>query len=110
MTRTIRKSGLTLALGLLAVACANVGQDFPTDRVPEIQPGETTREQVRTWFGPPWRTGMEDGYRTWTYGRYRYSLFSPVRARDLVVKFDEDGVVRSYTFNSTERDDLRGAD
>jgi hypothetical protein len=96
MARTHRRVGLLLALGLLSAACANVGQDFPT------------REQVRTWFGPPWRTGMEDGYRTWTYGRYRYSLFSPVRARDLVVKFDESGVVRSYTFNSTERGDLRG--
>jgi hypothetical protein len=60
-------------------------------------------------FGAPWRTGLEDGQQTWTYGHYKYSLFSREKTRDLVVRFDEKNVVVSYTFNSTEPDDLQPA-
>ncbi len=48
------------------------------------------------------RVGIEDGLRTWTYGRYRYRLFGRARTEDLVLRFDAQGVVASYTFNTTE--------
>jgi hypothetical protein len=69
--------------------------------VPSISIGETTRDDVRRAFGTPWRTGLEDGQRTWTYARYRYSILGAAQTRDLVVRFDEQGRVVSYTFNST---------
>ena len=53
-------------------------------------------------FGDPWRTGIEDGKRTWSYGRYRYSLFDDAETTDLVVRFNKDGTVSSYVFNTTE--------
>jgi hypothetical protein len=53
-------------------------------------------------FGSPWRVGIEDGRRTWTYGKYRYRLFSETSTQDLVVRFDDKGIVVSYTFNTTE--------
>ena len=73
----------------------------------EIEIGKTTRLQVQGLFGDPWRTGLEDGETTWTYGHYRYSLFGEGMTRDLVVRFDDRGVVSSYSFNSTVPGDLQ---
>ena len=100
-------AGLTLAAG---AGSFSVGRSFPTEPLTRIQVGDTTRDDVRRWFGPPWRTGIEDGAPTWTYGQYRYALLGPARTRDLVLRFDDTGVVSSFTFNSTEPGDLGGAD
>ena len=97
MHRSIR--GLLLAA--LATGCFSVGTPFETQRVAQIQVGSTTREQIRGQFGAPWRTGLEDGDETWTYGRYMYSLLAPARTADLKIRFDRHGVVSSYTFSAT---------
>ena len=90
-----------LLIMLAAAGCATVGRDFPVSQVPRIQIGTTTQDDIRTMFGPPWRMGIEDGKKTWTYGKYRYNLFVETSTQDLVVRFDDHGVVSSYTYNST---------
>ena len=40
-------------------------------------------------------------YPTWTYGYYRYRLFGASNAKDLVIRFDDAGTVKSYTLNTT---------
>jgi outer membrane protein assembly factor BamE (lipoprotein component of BamABCDE complex) len=87
------------------VACMTVGRDFPATQVAKLRIGNTTAAQVRELFGTPWRTGVEDGQRTWTYGHYRYALLGTTRTRDLVVRFDANDVVASYTYNSTDPED-----
>ncbi len=95
---------LTLAaLVWVPAGCATVGRAFPVESVSRIRMNETTQDEVRALFGPPWRTGIEDGRVTWTYGRYRYRLFGEAETTDLVLRFDERGVVVSYTFNTTEQ-------
>ena len=93
----------------LAAGCATIGHKFAVENVPQVKIGETTRADALHLFGPPWRTGLEDGRETWTYGHYRYSMFKAARTRDLVLRFDAQGRVASYTFNSTEPGDLGGA-
>lgn len=91
------------AILIVAVAgCATVGRDFPADQVSRIRIGETTQTQIREMFGSPWRVGIEDGQRTWTYGKYRYTPFGEARTQDLVIRYDDRNVVSSYTFNTTE--------
>jgi hypothetical protein len=85
-------------------SCASVGREFPVSPVSEIRMGETTQAQIRAMFGEPWRVGVEDGRRTWTYGRYRYRLFGEPSTTDLVVRFDNKSVVVSYSFSTTERE------
>lgn len=101
--------GIALAAAVAALlgatGCLTVGREFPVRSVRELRIGETTRDDARRMFGEPWRTGLEDGQRTWTYGHYRYSIFGETRTRDLVLRFDEGGVVTSYSFNSTVPDD-----
>lgn len=89
-----------LVVSLALAGCLTVGREFPTDRVGQISIGHTTRDEVHRMFGEPWRTGLEDGRRTWTYGHYRYKLFGTTETRDLVIRFDPNGVVASYTFNA----------
>lgn len=100
----LRPAQLLLTALLALAGCVSGGRDFPADPIPTLAPGTTTQADVRKALGDPWRTGLEDGQRTWTYGDYRYSLFGDAKARDLVLKFDRRGVLTTYTYSSTERD------
>jgi outer membrane protein assembly factor BamE (lipoprotein component of BamABCDE complex) len=95
-------SFIGLAL-LLSSGCASVGHEFPASQVSTIRIGETTQNDVYTTFGSPWRTGIENGMKTWTYGDYHYSLFNEGSTEDLVIKFDKRGVVAAFVFNTTKR-------
>ena len=95
-------SSMFVMLLFVFASCATVGHKFPVDAVTRIRLGETTREDIKEILGPPWRIGLEDGNRTWTYGYYKYSLFGETITRDLVIRFDSNGVVSSYTFNTTD--------
>lgn len=105
-TRSLRKAaaGLVMVMALFSVAgCATVGHEFPAGQVSTIKIGETTQNEIRSIFGNPWRTGIEDGLRTWTYGIYHYSIFDDASTEDLLVRFDKHGVVSSFVFNTTKR-------
>ncbi len=97
--------GWSATLTLVSVGCATVGRDFPVSHVSEIQMGKTTQDDIRTLFGPPWRVGVEDGQRTWTYGKYRYTMLGQKDAQDLVIRFDDHDVVVSYTFSTTKHEE-----
>lgn len=92
-----------VAASLFMAGCATVGKDFATHNVDQIEVGETTRADIQEMFGEPWRTGVEDGKRTWTYGKYRWSAFSDDETTDLVVRFDGNGKVASYVYNTTNK-------
>jgi len=85
-----------------ATDCATIGRDFPVSPVHQIVIGQTTQDEIQRQFGQPWRTGIEDGKTTWTYGYYKYPVFGTKRSRDLVVRFDDRKVVSSYSFNTTD--------
>ncbi|MBU2590685.1 MAG: outer membrane protein assembly factor BamE [Nitrospinota bacterium] len=93
---------LLLIAPLFISSCASVGRDFPEARVSRIQIGKTTKKEIQRMFGPPWRVGIEDGSPTWTYGKYNYRILGDSSTKDLVIRFDDNGVVTSYVFNTTE--------
>lgn len=93
---------LGMSIVVMTTGCATVGREFPVAYVDSIEKGTTTQEQIRDRFGAPWRVGLEDGQTTWTYGKYRYSLFGEPSTTDLVVRFDSRGVVASYSYSTTE--------
>lgn len=94
---------LVLSIPVLLTGCASVGHEFPAGQVSTIKIGQTTQNDIYTTFGTPWRTGLDNGMKTWTYGHYRYSLFGEGSTEDLVIKFDPRGVVSSYVFNTSKR-------
>lgn len=98
--------GIIAVLSLLfSAGCATMsaGYDFPDDQVQSIEIGKTTKEEIRTIFGEPWRLGLENGQETWTYGKYTYSGTKETGAKDLVVRFNSKNIVVSYTFSKTNR-------
>lgn len=99
--RHAARAALVLLAAWALHGCVSAGHDFEARNVPMLRVGETSQAEVRELFGPPWRSGLEDGQRTWTYGYYRYSVFGEPTAHDLVVRFDDAGRVDSYTYSST---------
>ena len=92
---------IVAALCLPVISCMpTVGRAFPVYKVRQIEVEETTMAEVRQMFGDPWRTGLEDGKRTWTYGEYGINI-----SRDLVIRFDDLNVVKSYSFSSSVPED-----
>ncbi|MDD5272310.1 MAG: outer membrane protein assembly factor BamE [Methylovulum sp.] len=94
---------VVIALFLAGAGCASMGHEFPAGQVQTIRIGETTQNDIINTFGTPWRTGIENGLKTWTYGNYSYSAFSDSETEDLVIKFDKRGLVSTYSYNSTKR-------
>ena len=93
------------AVVIVSMGCLAMGRPFPITAVSMIKTGETTEADISRLFGPPWRTGIEDGDRTWTYAYYRYTVPNGAQTRDLIVRFDKNGIVSSYTFSSSYPED-----
>ena len=85
--------------------CITLGKEFPEANVSSITIGLTTKNEVRKLFGSPWLSGVQDGKPAWTYGSYDYSLFGERKAKDLVVQFNDQGKVSSFTYGTTDHDE-----
>ena len=107
----ILKSTYVLQLILISTmimffsGCITLGKDFPEVNVSTISIGVTTKNEVRKLFGSPWLSGVQDGKPAWTYGIYDYSLFGEREAKDLVVQFDDQGKVSSFTYSTTDHNE-----
>ena len=99
-TRLFVLAGIVFALS----GCMTLGRQFPTDAITKIHIGTTTRDNIRAEFGEPYRTGVEDGDPTWTYLLYRFTALGGNMTRDLYVRFDASGKVKSYAYNTNEPD------
>ena len=105
------KPNYAVALILISImiifvsGCIPFGKDYPEAKVSSITIGVTTKNEIRRLFGSPWLTGVQDGQPAWTYGSYDYSLFGERKAKDLVVQFDDQGKVSSFTFSTTDHDE-----
>ena len=105
------KPNYVLALILISTmiifvsGCITLGKDFSEANVSSITIGVTTKNEVRRLFESPWLTGVQDGQSAWTYGSYDYSLFGERKAKDLVVQYNDQGNVSSFTFSTTDHDE-----
>ena len=90
---------------LFVSGCITLGKDFPEANVSSITIGVSTKNEVRKLFGSPWLSGVQDGKLAWTYCSYDYSLFGERKAKDLVVQFNDQGKVSSFTYSTTDHDE-----
>lgn len=97
------KDYLLAAMVVLPILCGclTVGRNFRTDNLAWIVTDKTDRKEVQQRLGEPFRTGLDSGTPTWTYGYYQYRLFGDTCTKDLVIYFNKDGTVSSYTFNTS---------
>lgn len=85
---------------LLLAACATVGRNFDATSLSWLKAG-TPKAEVTGKLGAPLRVGSDAGVPTWTYGYYEYRAFGDSNNKDLVIRFNSDGTVKSYTLNTT---------
>lgn len=95
-----------LALGL--ASCASVftsGREFPSPARDAIKTGTTSKADLVRLFGEPTQVGIEDGDATWTWLYFKKG--DPDLTKTLHVRFQPDGIVKSYSFSSNFPDDMK---
>ncbi len=85
---------------LLISGCGTTGKEFDETRVENIVNGTTTQDQVEELFGPPFKKGVLNGRPIWVYEYNKYMALGDDTSKDLVIVFEDTGVVRSHQFMS----------
>jgi len=106
------RAGMTALFlaGLLSAGCATVGRDFDSTALGWMKAGETGKNELLEKLGQPFRVGVDSGDQTWTYGYYQYRLLGESNNKDLVIRFDAAGKAKSWTLNTTFRDEKEKLD
>lgn len=91
---------LTGAFLIALSGCITIGSPFDSDDFSWITRNKTTKDDVYDELGEPFRTGVDSGKQTWTYGYYKYTLFGSTRTKDIIIYFNNNGTVDSYVFNT----------
>ncbi len=97
-----------VALALVLVGCVAIkfGRDFPSPEPRAIAPGKTDRATLQRVLGEPYQVGLDNGDPVWRWFFGQRESGAEV-SKDLIVRFNADGTVKSYTFTSNFPDDLR---
>ena len=100
--------GLIVLVLVLAAGCVSVrfGRDFPSPEAKSIVAGKTDRAALQRMFGDPYQVGLDSGDPTWRWFYGQRDSTAEV-SKDLTVRFNAEGVVKSYSFTSNFPDDLR---
>jgi hypothetical protein len=88
-------------------SCVTSGREF-NSRLDWIQKGRTDQQQVKLMLGDPQFVGSSDGTPAWTYGFYKYRLFSPSYTKEVKFYWNADRTVESWSFNSSFPNDISG--
>ena len=89
-------------LMLMLTACATVGKEFDGHLVDTVQSGKTTKQEILSMFGEPFKTGMQNGDEIWVYETNRYKVVGEDSSKNFTVVFDSRGVVRSHQMMSSD--------
>jgi hypothetical protein len=110
MIRRMRAPGWLLFLVALAVlgGCVSIrfGHDFPSPDARSIAAGKTDKAALLRMLGEPYQVGLDSGDATWRWFYGQRDSGGEV-SKDLTVRFNADGTVKSYAFTSNFPDDLR---
>ncbi|VAX20319.1 hypothetical protein MNBD_NITROSPINAE01-120 [hydrothermal vent metagenome] len=104
----MKKTIIVLALlSLFSAGCVSTGKNFSADATKNIKKNSTTRSQIHGWFGYPYMTGIDNGDTTWIYNYSKSSVAGKVMVKDLYIVFDENGVVKNFTFSTSFPDEMK---
>jgi outer membrane protein assembly factor BamE (lipoprotein component of BamABCDE complex) len=104
----LRFSSILLLSSLVwcTTACVTSGQEFKSD-LSWINKGQTNKDQVKLMLGNPQFVGSSDGTPAWTYGFYKYRLFSPSYTKEVKFYWTPENTVESWSFNSSFPEDIK---
>ena len=97
-----------LVAALLLPACAGlqVGREFPSPEAAQIKADVTDKARLLTLFGEPYQVGIDNGDQTWRWF-YAQRSASSTTSKDLSVRFNANGTVKSYSFTSNFPEDMK---
>ena len=95
-----------VALAFLMTSCAglSVGREFPSPAPDMLRVGQTSKADLLRSFGEPTEVGLDTGDQTWTW---LYGRINQQTRKQLTVRFDDRGMVRSYSFTSSLPEDMK---
>ena len=101
-----RLVGIILTAVLLA-GCGGLrfGSDFPSPTKDMLVVGKTTKADLLRFFGQPHQVGLDTGDPTWAW-TYAQVFANQELSKQLTVRFDEKGTLRSYSFTSSFPEDM----
>ena len=95
MTRQIILFVLIAGMAVMS-CCGSVGKDFDIEAAQSIEKGKTTQSDIKRMFGPPFKTGVQNGRPIWVYEKNEYKVFGKGSAKSLIVEFDHKGIVTGH--------------
>ena len=81
---------------LFVYGCGSTGQNFNESLYKNIITGTTTQTEIQVMFGPPFKKGVQNGSKIWTYEYNAYNSLGKDITKDIVVVFTPSGVVKSH--------------
>jgi hypothetical protein len=81
---------------LFFYGCGSVGKNFNESLYGNIIAGTTTHKEIQAMFGPPFKKGVQNGSKIWTYEYNAYNSLGKDITKDMVVTFTPSGVVKSH--------------
>jgi hypothetical protein len=94
---------LTLLSGCISI---KFGREFPSPDPPAMVAGQTDKAALQRMFGEPYQVGVDSGDVTWRWFYGRHEGGADI-TKDLTVRFNADGTIKSYSFTSNFPEDMR---
>jgi hypothetical protein len=95
--RYARALNIIVLISLLFVyGCGSTGKNFNESLYKNIIAGTTTHKEIQAMFGPPFKKGVQNGSKVWTYEYNAYNSLGKDITKDMVIVFTPNGVVKSH--------------
>jgi outer membrane protein assembly factor BamE (lipoprotein component of BamABCDE complex) len=97
----------TLLIAALLAGCGGLkfGSDFPSPTKDMLVVGKATKADLLRFFGEPHQVGLDTGDPTWAW-TYVQAFADKEFTKQLTVRFDDRGTVKSYSFTSSFPEDM----
>ena len=87
---------ILLLASLFFIGCGTTGKNFNESLHKNIVVGTTTHKEIQAMFGPPFKKGVQNGSKIWTYEYNAYNSLNKDITKDMVIVFTPSGVVKSH--------------
>lgn len=101
--------GVPCLLALAVVSgCISIkfGREFPSPETNMIAVGKTDKASLERLLGEPYQVGLDSGDQTWRWFYGQRDSGTEI-SKDLSVRFNPDGTVKSYSFSSNFPEDMK---
>jgi outer membrane protein assembly factor BamE (lipoprotein component of BamABCDE complex) len=93
----------TVVAGCISI---KFGREFPSPDPKMITVGKTDKAYLQRIFGDPYQVGLDSGDQTWRWFYGQRESGAEI-SKDLTVRFNPDGTVKTYAFTSNFPEDMQ---